>query len=370
MRIAYLCLQPRQLGSASSAHVDELVRALDVLGASVKVFEVDPEVPSTLRSRSLAASYVQLRLIRHLRHFDAVYVRMHPFALPTVIAARVLRLPVGVEVNGVATDYIVMWPVVARLRGLIECALVAQLWAATAVFAVTDGIAAWVRAAARPKSMMVLPNAVDVDKFCPDLPRPEDVPANYALYFGSLVKWQGLEMSLDAAAHPDWPEDVSLVVIGDGPLRDRVEQAARDLPGRVIYLGVRPHNEVPAYVAGAAVSLTLKDYHDPKVGQSALKVYESLACGTPVVAAALHGTTDVAALARGLLVLPEVTAAAAAAAVRDLNHCPERRKDMGRAGRAGAATRTWSDNAQSVLDALSDERVGDPGDANRVFRSK
>lgn len=352
MRIAYLCMQPRQLGSASSAHVSELVTAMRELGASVDIFEVDADVAPTLTARCIASCKPQLRLIRRLNRFDALYVRMHPLALPTVLGARALRRMVAVEANGVPDDYTAVWPTLRRLTRLLNVLLACQLRLATSVFSVTPGIAAWASRVARRCDVVILPNGVDTGRFRPEAPRPRDVPTRYALYFGSLARWQGVEVALAAAQHPLWPPDLPLVVLGDGPLREEVSQAARLVPERIVYLGVRAHDQVPGYVAGASLTLALKNYHDLTAGQSALKVNESLASGTPVVAAPLRGTTDLPGVAAGVVVLPVVTAETVAATARHLLNKPDVVERMRRAGRTGVATRTWKDNARVVLDSL------------------
>lgn len=55
----------------------------------------------------------------------------------------------------------------------------------------------------------------------PGLPQP------YKVFFGSFAPWQGISTLLRASS--GWPEDLPLVVVGDGALRSEVERAALPL---------------------------------------------------------------------------------------------------------------------------------------------
>lgn len=96
------------------------------------------------------------------------------------------------------------------------------------------------------------------------------------IYVGGLEPIYHVEELLDAMSHlPDW----SLVVVGDGSLRQAVEEAASKLEN-VDYLGTVRHEAVPGYLQAADVGVSLVD--DPHT----LKVLEYGAAGLPVVQAA------------------------------------------------------------------------------------
>lgn len=97
-----------------------------------------------------------------------------------------------------------------------------------------------------------------------------------AIYVGGLEPIYHIEELLAAMANlPDW----SLVMIGDGSLRDAVGDAAAKHE-TVLYLGTVPHEAVPGYLRAADVGISLVD--DPYT----LKVLEYGAAGLPVVQAA------------------------------------------------------------------------------------
>lgn len=103
-----------------------------------------------------------------------------------------------------------------------------------------------------------------------------DLQEQIAIYVGGLEPIYHIEELLAAIDRlPDW----SLVVVGDGSLRDIVSTAAAERPD-VNYIGTVPHETVPGYLRAADVGISLVD--DPYT----LKVLEYGAAGLPVVQAA------------------------------------------------------------------------------------
>ena len=149
-----------------------------------------------------------------------------------------------------------------------------------------------VREAGVPEDKIVLvPNGVDTQRFDPakaDGSRYFSMPT--LGFVGSLIAWQGLDRLMTALAElraegAEW----ALVVAGDGPERAAWEKLARDrgLDDRVLFLGSVPWEQVPAVLGridvGYSGQVPLKIgamYHSP------LKLYEYLAMGKPVIAAA------------------------------------------------------------------------------------
>jgi glycosyltransferase involved in cell wall biosynthesis len=96
-----------------------------------------------------------------------------------------------------------------------------------------------------------------------------------AIYVGGLEPLYHIEELLGAMDHLD---DWTLVVLGAGSLKIRVERAAREC-GNVIFLGTVEHSAVPGYLHAADVGVSLVD--DPHT----LKVLEYAATGLSVVQA-------------------------------------------------------------------------------------
>jgi glycosyltransferase involved in cell wall biosynthesis len=116
----------------------------------------------------------------------------------------------------------------------------------------------------------IVPSFVEPD------PGPGLGQGGYATFVGRLTAEKGLSTLLEAWSRLSLP--VSLKIIGDGPLRDQVNEAAgRD--SRITFLGHRPREEVLAVLGDAACvvvpSLTYETF-----GRT---IIEAFAKGTPAV---------------------------------------------------------------------------------------
>lgn len=345
-RLVYLCLQPMSEGQASYAHVTEILSGLSELGWKTDLHATTTPPSAGLVRRLLDSVRLQRRpLGRSLRSTDVLYVRWHPTSIVSVLQARRRSVPVVLEVNGPPEDITAAWPALRALRWLICWSLHAQLNQSTAVITVTAGLAKWLQGLAPRVEVSVVPNAADPQRFHPAAARDSEATGPYALFFGALAPWQGIELLLEATKVTSWPPDLPLLVVGDGPMREPVEAAARERPDRVKYLGRRAYAQMPALIAASSVVVIPKDYHRPELGLSPLKLYESMAASTAVVVTDVPGLGDVVARERcGIVVRgnsPQVLATAVAAAATK-PHLGERGRD------AAVARHTWRDRAEAT----------------------
>ncbi len=118
------------------------------------------------------------------------------------------------------------------------------------------------------------------------------------VFAGRLVPQKALGVALRAVARND---GVTLLLIGDGPERAKVEALAREvgLDGRARFLGARPRAAVFELLRAADASLLSSDWES-----FGLVVAEALAVGTPVVAAAAGGVGEVLDDGRNGLLVP------------------------------------------------------------------
>src|SRR5690606_31029058 len=120
------------------------------------------------------------------------------------------------------------------------------------------------------------------DVFYSGQQKPSKTPDNYVIFHGGLSAWHGIPTILEALKSPLWPSDLSLVVIGDGPEKKRVELAAKK-DSRVHYLGRKNYRDIAKYLGAALAGLVT--INDPQgrsqTGLCPLKLYETLACGVP-----------------------------------------------------------------------------------------
>jgi glycosyltransferase involved in cell wall biosynthesis len=168
-------------------------------------------------------------------------------------------------------------------------------------------------------------------------------------WVGSFRKFHALEQAVGALAGLD---DATLLLVGDGPERARIEQLARHCDVAVRGTGTVAHDEIPSYLAAMDVALVLaapgQTFH-----YSPLKLAEYLLAGLPVVApragelpSRLHDGVD------AVLVDPD-DPSALARALRLLRDDPDARARLGRGARAVADRWSWDRSVARVLAAAS-----------------
>lgn len=104
-------------------------------------------------------------------------------------------------------------------------------------------------------------------------------------YLGRLVDEKGVLKLIEAFSrfHPE--EEVSLLLVGDGPLRAEVEARlqAPGLQGRATLLPVVPHREVPMYLSAMDVLVLPSETRPGWKEQFGRVLIEAPACGVPVI---------------------------------------------------------------------------------------
>jgi glycosyltransferase involved in cell wall biosynthesis len=179
----------------------------------------------------------------------------------------------------------------------------------------------------RADRTIVIPNAVDVDAY-PQAPLERALPRLISI--GRLAAPKDWSTLLSAVESLD-PETFSeLVIVGDGPDRERVEdELARCSPGRLRLLGERA--DVPALLSDADVFVLAS-----RSEGLPLSVIEAMAAGLPVVASDVGGVRELVRDGEtGALVRPG-DPAALAAALPPLLADRELRRRLGAAGRERA----------------------------------
>jgi glycosyltransferase involved in cell wall biosynthesis len=123
--------------------------------------------------------------------------------------------------------------------------------------------------------------------------------------------------------------DMRTLIVGEGPLRERLEETARafQLDGRVRFLGHR--DDVPRLMAASDVIVLPSSYEGlPNV------VLEAMRFRKPVVATSAPGTTEVVVDNETGVLVPVGNVMLLARAIRDLVRDPARASRLGEAGRA------------------------------------
>ncbi len=275
--------------------------------------------------RLLRLVLFQLRTIRRLRDFDVLYFRWHPLGFLHYGAARLLRTPYVLEVNGSVDDLALAHRPVSPCLGMLRRTTGWSYRGAAHIIAVSPGLADWARDATRHRVPVTwLPNGAAEELGAQQRP-PAQPP--YAAFIGELATWQGLDTLLAARRSASWPVGVRLLVVGSGKEADLVEQAARE--GLVEYLGRLPYGQARDVMAAATVTVSPQTARlaRNRLGVTPLKVAESLMLGVPVIATRLPGQAEVVEASPGGHVIapdsPDELAGAVAAAV---TATPDRRR--------------------------------------------
>ena len=365
-RIAYLCLQATREGQASHAHVHEIIKGLRKRGWTVDLYE-----PMYARSaqapgpfwKALEFVRVQLRLWR-AREPDVLYIRLHFASWPSAFLARLRGVRVVQEINGPYEDLFIGWPWTRRFAWFFAWLMRSQLRWADVVIAVSPKLAEWCRVEGT-KKVCIITNGANTDMFRPDaeLDPALELPRSYVVFFGALAPWQGIDTMLAAAEHPSWPQEVQLVIAGDGVERSKV-QAAAARSHLIRYLGPQPYSRMPGIVAKSLAGLSPQN--DP-LGRSSrtelfpLKLFETLACGVPVVVTDFPGMADLVREGGCGLVIPPDDPGALARAVNYLYRHPKERASMGKKGRILVEQEhSWDKRAEATARVL-EELLGKGG---------
>jgi glycosyltransferase involved in cell wall biosynthesis len=312
MRIAYICMDqgiPVFGRKGCSIHVQEVVRTLLAHGARVDLFsprcEGDP--PPGLESARLHAlpapdvkhpayreraafqtNYKLRQTLEQAGPFDLVYERYSLWSHEGMDYAQSKRVPGVLEVNSPLIDE------QARERVLVDRGLAA--WVAHRAFgnatilaAVSDEVAAYLERYPEVDGRLhVVPNGVNPDRFPAELEPTCPAPSGTFTvgFVGTLKPWHGVPILIEAfdrlrALEPD----VRLLLVGDGPERERLEAdvSRRGLRGAVHFTGSVDATDVPGLLASMEVAVA--PY--PNLAYfyfSPLKVFEYMAAGRSVVA--------------------------------------------------------------------------------------
>ena len=263
-------------------------------------------LPAFMASFALAAR-------RAARDADLV----HAHWLPSGLAAMSTKKPFVLQLWG--TDVELARRVGPLARSIVRRARLV-ICASTALAAEADALGA--------RDVRVIPSGVDV----PAEVRREASPPE-VLYVGRLSQEKGV-LDLVAAA-----ERMTLVVAGDGPLRDRVPDA----------LGFVPHHELSALYGRSAVVACPSRREGFGVACA-----EAMAHGRPVVASAVGGLLDLVVDGETGVLVPPGDVERLRTALQRLLDDADLRREMGAAARVRAQQElSWDRVTQATLDAYA-----------------
>ena len=217
------------------------------------------------------------------------------------------------------------------------------------------------RSGLRESCYTVIPNGVDLSAYA----RSDEVRVRLrrqwgmgdeqalAVFAGRLVEEKGIETLLGVMSHlASRGQPVHLVVAGDGPLRDVVENYARHGEGGR-YCHVLGHvRDMPPVLSAADMFIS------PSRGEGfGLAVVEAMAASLPVAGTNVTGTRDVVISGRTGLLVPVDDVVALADAVSRLAGDEPLRRRLGRAGQRRARRHFNIDTTVAAHEKLYEEVV-------------
>jgi teichuronic acid biosynthesis glycosyltransferase TuaC len=300
-------MAPTADNPARGVFVRTQVAALRRIGAEVELFQFEPG----------AASYVSAaRRLRGMRGFDIVHAHFGLTAWPALAVPAAKR---AVTLHGTDVSHPRSWQITRAALGRMHL-----------VAAVSDELAAAVRAQRPGIDVRVLPMGVDLERFHP-LDRAE-----------SRARL-GLDATADLAlfpADPARPEKRA----------DLAREAAQRAGAQLLTLGRVPPDEVPYWVNAADVVLVPSEREG-----FGLAVLEALACDVPVLATPVGVHAEALDGIAGALCAP-FDANAWSAAIRDV---PPRIGGRQRAAQWGADA--MAERVLSAWRSLVDSNDEAPG---------
>lgn len=190
---------------------------------------------------------------------------------------------------------------------------------------------------------------------------PDDILTCYA---GRLANEKNLAMLFDAWQGLADHDNCHLLVIGDGPLRERLE--ARSTP-KVIFAGYRYGEELASMYASSDLFVF------PSLSETfGNVVLEAMASGLPVIAYDVQGPKDIVRDRQTGTLVSEISASALAAALLEIIGDQDRRRTMGRQARIYAEQQTWEGIMSGIRKRyhdLTDHPPTDPASLAHVDQS-
>ncbi|HEX8580224.1 MAG TPA: glycosyltransferase [Allosphingosinicella sp.] len=247
-------------------------------------FRTLPGLPAGAGKALARAMLPRLKALRERFPFDVIDAEFFwPDGVAAMHLSRALGVPFSVKARGSDVHH---WGGVPGVRAqMVEAAREAG-----GLLAVSGAMKRDMEALGMPgEKISIHYTGVDLERF-----RPADrkaakaalgVTGQLLVSVGALIPLKGQAIVIEALhALPD----ATLILVGDGPERARLEALAAPLGARVRFLGNRPHGELPGLLAAADVMVL------PSEREGLANVWvEALACGTPVVITDVGGAREV-----------------------------------------------------------------------------
>jgi glycosyltransferase involved in cell wall biosynthesis len=301
------------------------------------------------RSRLLNQfSFMMMTALRGmwLRRPDVILVESHPLfvTLSAGWLRRIKRAPIVLNVSDLWPESAVATGVLRADSQMVKIASRIERWAyhdAAHIVGMSQGIVDGInQVLSKPNCVTLIRNGVDLQQFRP-ASNEERLAARdklgiqpqrfVAVHIGNQSLTYDFDLILGAAAR--LPEVLFLFAGGGSQaeyIRNKVQNSALH---NVWLLGVLPHMAIPTVWAVADISLLAMRNHSVAGTTIPAKVYESLATGTPLVAAIRGEAATLINNASAGIVVPIGDIEGYAAAISDLATSGNKKTALSQAGR-------------------------------------
>ena len=233
-------------------------------------------------------AYIKLVLAVKKHRPDCLYERYSLYMPSGIWIKRQFNLPMILEINaplfaerskfdGIALPWLAHWSENFSWKNADHLAPVTQVLA--------DKVIA---CGVNPSRISVIPNGINLHRFG-NFPSIDQAKSTLGLdnklvlgFTGFVREWHRLDRVIDLLANDDQDFPRHLLLVGDGPARESLEQHARSLgvSDQVTITGIVSRDQVASYVAAFDIALQpdVVEYASP------LKLFEYMALGRAIVA--------------------------------------------------------------------------------------
>ncbi|MFQ5922058.1 MAG: glycosyltransferase family 4 protein [Anaerolineales bacterium] len=157
---------------------------------------------------------------------------------------------------------------------------------------------------------------------------------NCFLYVGTHAYYHGLDTLIEAADLLRKRTEIAFLFIGDGPEKQRLQEAANDLELDNVIFGESPYEEMDQLYSIAIASIATIRKMDVASGMRLSKIFPSLSCGVPVIFSGVGETADLLLTNECGIAVPPEDPVRLSDAILELASDPSKRNQMGEHGRS------------------------------------
>jgi glycosyltransferase involved in cell wall biosynthesis len=310
-----------------------------------------------------------ITIIRWKGRFNVIY-RRHNLLISQYLLAKLFRIPLVTEVNGIIVDEIKL-----RKQGDKVSLLVIDkierfnMLKTDKIIVVTSRLKEVLQedyGVLRNKIVMI-PNGANTNSFKPmDIIKVRKALGlsqrdYYVCWVG--VMWQAQHVDCLINSVPlilkELP-NTKFLIVGHGVMKQYLISLVEQLgvSDKVIFTGVVPYQKVPLYInaSDVCVAPAARNFRNDRSGVSSLKLYEYMACGKPVIVDDIEGASqDVADSGSGFVVNTRNRDEMARAIITLLRN-EQLRKEMGkRARKITVEKHSWAKIAERVAEVCRND---------------